>query len=168
MDSPSNWQCCAHELKLVEPVAGIESPYSRDFKKFFRHRPSPEGQQRPTLPSMTEFGSDKTGRQPSEGYQVVPASSTEPFIGTERAKENGISDRGTKGTFGCHLCNLRRTRPQDWDDLVSGMEEDLFVQEHEADPRVVPSSAFAVQNALSQEFSALLHAERARSVRSIG
>ena len=66
------------------------------------------------------------------------------------------------------LCILRRTRSQDWDDLVSGIEEDLVVQDHEEDPGVVPSSAFAAQNALSQELLAILHAVRARSVRSIG
>ncbi|NRP21598.1 hypothetical protein LPJGGPFB_04857 [Ensifer adhaerens] len=66
------------------------------------------------------------------------------------------------------LCILRRTRPQDWDDLVSGMEDDLVVQDHEEDPGVVPSSAFAVQNALSHELAAILTAVRARSVRSMG
>ena len=57
---------------------------------------------------------------------------------------------------------VRQARPEEWQSLLGQVEDDLVVKDHEEDPGVVPSEAFAAQNALSEELQAILHAVQAR------
>ncbi|MBP1884396.1 hypothetical protein [Sinorhizobium mexicanum] len=43
------------------------------------------------------------------------------------------------------------------------LEEELIVQDHEEDPGIVPSGAFARQNAMAAEMSSILEDARARA-----
>ncbi|WP_331376654.1 hypothetical protein [Sinorhizobium chiapasense] len=50
-----------------------------------------------------------------------------------------------------------------WSKINGILEEELIVQDHEEDPGIVPSEAFARQNAMTAEISSILQDARARA-----
>ncbi|MFD2346679.1 hypothetical protein GHK62_16780 [Sinorhizobium terangae] len=52
-----------------------------------------------------------------------------------------------------------------WREINRILEEELIVQDHEEDPGIVPSEAFARQNAVTAEISSILQDASARAAR---
>lgn len=50
-----------------------------------------------------------------------------------------------------------------WSEIKRALEEVPIVQDHEEDPGIVPSEAFARQNAMTWEIASILEDARARS-----
>ncbi|MCA1444192.1 hypothetical protein I6F07_29165 [Ensifer sp. IC4062] len=50
-----------------------------------------------------------------------------------------------------------------WVEITRILEEELIVQDHEEDPGIVPSEAFARQNAVTAEISSILQDAEARA-----